>query len=103
MIEPDDAYIAGSFSDLDRHARQAADGYLKTAQRCIDECFGEGYAAKHPELVATFMQVASAEYCNTQTAKVLQDAFYKIAVGVSTIAQNIERHGQNDGDDEYPY
>lgn len=95
MIDPD-VYIQGSFSDLDRQATQSAGGYLREAQRYIDECFGFGYAAKHPELVATFIQVANAEFCNSSMAKVMQDAFYKIAIGVRAIADHMERSGDEE-------
>jgi len=29
---------------------------------CIDDMFGKGYAAAHPELVAEFMQAAAKDY-----------------------------------------
>jgi hypothetical protein len=39
----------------------SAEFYLLGAIRCIDKELGDGYAAKHPELIAAFMQVAHAD------------------------------------------
>ena len=36
--------------------------YLRAAVDAIDEKFGEGYAAKHPELVGAFMQVCAQDF-----------------------------------------
>ena len=45
-----------------RQGVMTAEVYLLGAIRCIDKAFDEeGYAAKHPELVAVFMQVAHAD------------------------------------------
>jgi hypothetical protein len=39
----------------------AVAGYLLAARRAIDAAFGEGHAARHPELVAAFLQAAAIE------------------------------------------
>lgn len=36
-------------------------GYLEAARGAIDGVFGEGHAARHPELVAAFLQAAAIE------------------------------------------
>lgn len=36
--------------------------YLRQAIAEIDQALGEGYAAKHPELIAGFMQAAASDY-----------------------------------------
>lgn len=35
--------------------------YMKQAEASVDEQFGDGYAAAHPELVAAFIQAAASE------------------------------------------
>lgn len=44
-----------------RQGADTADLYLRRAVASIDDVLGEGYAAKHPELIAVFMQVAHAD------------------------------------------
>lgn len=35
--------------------------YLLAARDAIDACFGEGHAARHPDLVAAFLQACAIE------------------------------------------
>ena len=44
-----------------RQGAMTAGYYLREAIGCINKALGEGYAAKHPELIAVFMQVAHAD------------------------------------------
>lgn len=44
--------------DLFRQAMMTAHDYMVNAKSEIDESFGDGYAAEHPELVAAYMQAA---------------------------------------------
>lgn len=45
--------------------------YMDGAIRHIDEKFGKGYAAKHPELVGAFMQACAADFDTTSQVKAL--------------------------------
>jgi|HubBroStandDraft_6_1064221.scaffolds.fasta_scaffold1012246_1 hypothetical protein len=45
-----------------RQAWMTAHDYMLNAKSDIDEMFGPGYAAKHPELVGAYMQAAAADY-----------------------------------------
>ena len=47
---------------LMRQAAATAAEYLDAAIREIDAALGMGYAAKHPELVAAFMQTAASDF-----------------------------------------
>lgn len=47
---------------LMKQAADTAGSYMARARAAIDESFGEGYAAAHPELVGAFMQAAAADF-----------------------------------------
>ncbi len=47
---------------LMKQAADTAGTYMARAKAAIDESFGEGYAAAHPELVGAFMQAATADF-----------------------------------------
>lgn len=47
---------------LMRQASMTAQFYMLKAKADIDEMFGNGYAAKHPELVAAYMQTAARDF-----------------------------------------
>ncbi len=49
------------------------------AKRHIDEDFGKGYAAAHPELVAAFIQAASRTYQVDVLSRSVADATQLIA------------------------
>lgn len=44
-----------------REAPQAVARYLAEARAAVDAEFGEGHAARHPELVAAFLQACAIE------------------------------------------
>jgi len=48
--------------------------YMEAAKRQIDQVFGDDYAKNHPELVAKFMEVANADFCNAMTLQTVQGA-----------------------------
>ncbi|AKH38221.1 hypothetical protein AAW31_11165 [Nitrosomonas communis] len=51
-----------SASELVRQAGDTTETYLNRAVRAIDERLGDGYASKHPELVAAFMQICVQDF-----------------------------------------
>ena len=53
--------------DLMRQASMTANDYMWDAIRDIDILLGEGYAAKHPELIGAYMQTAAQDYHTAQT------------------------------------
>jgi hypothetical protein len=77
--------ILADWMTLLRQAPMTAQNYFIDAVRIIDEKFGEGYAAKHPELVAAFMQVCASDFAQ---ASQLFAAEY-IENGLGLIAQAI--------------
>jgi hypothetical protein len=47
--------------------------YMVNAVHYIDKRFGDGYAAKHPELVGAFMRTASTDFATAMFLKTIQD------------------------------
>lgn len=54
--------ITYDFEALLRQAPDAASYYLEKAIQEIDYHLGEGYAAKHPELIIAFMNVCERDF-----------------------------------------
>ena len=62
--------IEASFDTLFRQAQATAEELLKEAVRVIDlVVFKPGYAEKNPQLVAAFMQAATADFHTSASAK----------------------------------
>lgn len=72
---------------LVRQASITAEQYLIAAVESIDDTFGEGYAARHPELVAAFMRTAAVDF---NTAIFAQEAD-NIAEILRELISNIRR------------
>lgn len=47
--------------------------YLHKGVKALDGEFGEGYAARHPELLAAFMRTAALDFQTSVCAAVAQD------------------------------
>jgi len=75
--------ITAGWHTLLRQAPMTADTYMGAAVKYIDEQFGDGYAAKHPELVGAFMQTCASDF-NTAAVKIgLQEICAAIDVALS--------------------
>lgn len=70
--------ITASYDTLLNQASDTADGYFKRAVDSIDNLFGDGYAAKHPELVIALAKIAHEDFCNSCQLEFLQSALFKI-------------------------
>ena len=81
--------IEADFDQLLRQASKTASDYLAHAHEAIDRRFGEGYAAKNPQLVASFMQVASADFNTSSTAKVLEATLRSLTESLVGIAEGL--------------
>ena len=67
--------ITADADTLMRQAAMTADEYLRKAISAIDEAFDErGYAKKHPELIAAFMQTCAMDFGAAILAKELAEA-----------------------------
>lgn len=85
--------INASFDTLFDQASENASVYLSRAHRQIDGEFGEGCAAKNPELVAAFMQVASGDFNASTCTKVYGAALEELSRSLSAIADSINQSG----------
>jgi hypothetical protein len=65
--------ITASVETLLNQAQDTATDYMVRAVGQIDETFGTGYAAKHPELVGAFMRTAAADFHTAMMLKAMDD------------------------------
>ena len=72
---------------LFKQAPMTAHDYMLAAKRDIDELFGQGYAIKHPELVAAYIQTCALDYGMSLIASKIDD----IASSLGSIALDIEQ------------
>lgn len=75
-------YIEASFENLLKDATSNASQMLQQGKDEVDALFGVGFAANHPELVAAYMQAASADLNATTQAKVYGAALLEIAASL---------------------
>lgn len=59
--------------DAMRQAWKTAHEYMMWGKDQIDEMFGSGYAAKHPELLGAFMRTAAQDFHTVDMKAGLQD------------------------------
>lgn len=59
-------------------ASLTAGEYLREGARLIDDRFGSGYAMKHPELVAAFLQTCAIDFATGILAQKLSDIAHAI-------------------------
>lgn len=70
MSEQEQSAPAGvNISELEVSAGDTAMGFLESAEHCIDLQFGSGFAAKHPALVAGFLQASALLYLAERIAE----------------------------------
>ncbi|MDB9486392.1 hypothetical protein PN492_07500 [Dolichospermum circinale CS-537/01] len=67
--------------------------YFNEAVSHIDGCFGDGYAKKHPELIAAFMQVAASDMNYASLAKAQSECVEylaeKLESSIESLAEKI--------------
>lgn len=76
-------------NELMKQSMMTAHDYMNRAWCDIDELFGEGFAVKHPELIAAYMQTAATDYATTAGFKKIQDALESIATSIDLLAQKV--------------
>ena len=77
--------IQASADALLQQAHSTADLYLSEAIDSIEKRLGKGYAAKHPELVAAFMQTAARDLHTAIIAKEISNAIYHVADAIASV------------------
>ncbi len=75
--------ITADWVTLLSQAVGTADGYLADAVARIDNQFGDGFAAAHPELIVGFMQAAAIDFHATS-----------VGIAAQKIAEAIQRSGE---------
>ena len=58
-----------TISELEVSACDTAMSFLETAEHCIDLQFGTGHAARHPAIVAGFLQASALVYLAERIAE----------------------------------
>ncbi len=66
-----------------------ADECLARAIRSIDLRFGQGYAKAHPELVATYMDIATQEFNTSSSQKRQMELVHGALSRISTLVEEI--------------
>lgn len=79
-------YIEASFDTLTRQASDTVASYLRSAVQEIDSTFSDGYAEKHPELVAAFIQASVSGFNASATAKVLGASIGRVSEAIERLA-----------------
>ena len=80
--------FAGS-GTLMQQAQDTAATYMRAAIRDIDEQLGHGYAAQHPELIAAYMQTASADFGASVIARAIESIGTTIDNTVETVVMTL--------------
>jgi hypothetical protein len=68
-----------------------AEVYMKAAKAAIDRCFGEGFAAAHPELVGAFMRTCGGQ----DIERVLGDIGAGWGEGLGDLVRRMESLAEN--------
>ena len=71
-----------------RQAPMTAEHYMLEAADSIDRRFGRGYAEKHPELIAAFMQTSAIDFATATLSFAIND----LGDRIGEVGAVIERH-----------
>ncbi len=88
--------IEASFDALLDQAADTPAVYLLKAVENIDATFSPGYAAKHPELVAAYIQAAASDFNASTFCKIIEQAAVHIAEKLGSIASSISDRDEED-------
>lgn len=91
--------VTATWAKLMEDGASAAKYYMSCAVTEIDEMFGKGYAAAHPELVGAFMRTAATETHGSVLCKCMQLCTEEISHELSLLSECII----NSDDDDYDY
>jgi hypothetical protein len=77
--------ISAGNDTLMRQAQGTADTYMRAAAEDIDAMLGNGYAAKHPELIAAYMQTAAIDLGTAIIARAIERVETAVEEAASTL------------------
>ena len=83
-------YVTASFDTLLHQAPDTVSVFLHRAISEIDDTFGDGYAAKNPQLVAAFIQAAATDISGSTIAKVLGHALQEISSSINQVSSSLD-------------
>jgi hypothetical protein len=78
---------------LMRQASMTAHTYLFAARESIDQCFGDGYAEEHPQLVAAFLETCARDFHTSMFVKILGELGYQVESALDHLAEEIQSNG----------
>lgn len=79
--------ITANFETLLHQGPMTAREYMREAIASIDDRFGDGFAEKHPELIAAFMQTAILDLQGAVLAQQIREGIQEAA---NTISQGLQ-------------
>ncbi len=81
--------IQADTETLFKQAPMTAQTYMLNAVHDIDKSFGEGYAAKNPQLVAAYMRVAASDFNTAISFKVLESRLEALSESLTALADSL--------------
>jgi hypothetical protein len=78
--------VLADSTTLMRQAWMTAEDYLAHAIEGIDKYLGDGYAKRHPELIAAFMQTAASDFNAAGFAGAVED----VSESIERVAEALE-------------
>lgn len=88
-----DRQITATFDQLLDDANYAAGLLLGRSMRSIDQCFGEGFAKKNPELVAAMLRASMAQYGVASALKIAEGIAENIKESIRDLAESVQSIG----------
>jgi hypothetical protein len=89
--------ITANFHTLMRQASLTAADYMDAAVEQIDRKFGDGFSKRNPALVGAFMNASALDLAAAIIAQQVRDGLeesaYKISLGLSEVAEQIDQLG----------
>lgn len=83
--------ITADITTLFDQSLDTAKTYMREAISCIDAAFGDGYAAKHPELVGSFMTTAATDFQTMILGKTIPDALLAFTMSAQALEAIAEK------------
>lgn len=80
-----------SWEELMRQSSSTAHDFMRRAIDSIDTLMGEGYAAKHPELIGAFIQASAMDFHTTSMGIAFQKLNHHLYSALMMLGQKFER------------
>jgi hypothetical protein len=77
--------VTASPEELLRQGSMSAHEHFHAAIKSIDNKFGDGYSAKHPELIGAFINAAALNCHSSSSQQAIQDATDVIADAIRSL------------------